>query len=392
MNSKPRLFFKAFGIFGFILISLTCALAFSYMKTGSLPFGGAPERVNFLLLGLDEDKTRTDVVIAGSFLTNSGELRILSVPRDTYAVMPEERLVMVKSYNAYAPDDGVMKLTEVRHYAGKENGAKYVTAQVEELLGVTFDYYMEIDLEGFRQVIDALGGVEFDVPTRMTRDDPYINLYPGKQLLDGAAAEQLVRFRGYASADKGRVNTQQQFLKALISRLSENGMKSLPSIAFTLAKCVDTNFPLADTPKYIKYAKNFNADNIKTYVLPTSPYWFRNKAFEKLDARETAEIAREVFFEKGLEDSFSETIRVLNGGRVNGLAAKKRDALIADGYNVTDIGDYHGSENAKTRIIVRQNGIGDDLRRYFDDPIVETNKNSLTDEDILIVLGTEEGE
>jgi LCP family protein required for cell wall assembly len=403
-GKKTRVFVKALVISTVILSALLIGVFLLNTRffgiggvAGSVNiFGAVPERVNFLILGVDEGKTRTDTIIAGSFLPKNGVLRVVSVPRDTYVVMPNDRLTVVKSYNPYVSDDGVMKLTEVKHHAGAENGVQYAVAQVQELLGVTFDFYMEIDIEGFRGVVDAVGGVEFDVPARMTHDDPYINLYPGVQLLDGKAAEGLVRYRGYANGDKGRVETQQKFLKALIKRMFEDGnaLKSVPAMASAFLQYVDTDFPLADVPKYAGYIKDFTPNNIESYVLPSSPYKFRGKSFEKLDEAATAEIIDAIFYQKDASDgapesSLGKTIAVLNGGYVSGLAAKTRDALGADGYDVAAIGDYDGVKEPHTRIIVKKRGQGEDLTRYFNNASIEVDLGFSDECDIVIILGTD---
>ena len=93
---------------------------------------------------------------------------------------------------------GQCKLTELHAYAGKENRNAFSVAMLEDILGVQIDYYVKVNLDAFRQIVDAVGGVDFDVPMDMYWDmsdngGPVINLKAGMQHLDGAKAEQLVR-------------------------------------------------------------------------------------------------------------------------------------------------------------------------------------------------------
>ena len=85
------------------------------------------------------------------------------------------------------------------------------------------DYTVSVDLQGFVALVDAIGGVTFDVPINMNYEDPYQNLYihisKGVQTLSGADALKVVRFReGYATQDIGRMETQQNFSRPWPSR------------------------------------------------------------------------------------------------------------------------------------------------------------------------------
>lgn len=368
---------------------------------GILPsiFDTAPEKVNFLILGTDGDGTRTDTIIVGCFLPKEGRIALVSVPRDTMVTMPEDRLNIVKSYNDYAPDDGVMKLNEVHHHAGKENGIEFVQKQIEELLGINLDFYAEINLEGLRYVVDALGGVTFNVPERMYYKDPIqnllINLQPGEQLLDGDQAEQLIRYRSYVRGDLQRVEVQQQFMKAMAGQIlaSDSLWQKMPSLISASLKYMRTDFNITDVPKYLKYAKNISVENIVTFTLPTTTTKRYGKDYQLLVEDETQAIIQYVF-EEGFppapvdNTSMGKSISVLNGGTTAGLAGKTKDRLNADGFTVEHVGDYNGQKQVSTRIIVNAEGQGQDLTNYFVDSQIEVNPSFTNDYDIVIILGT----
>ncbi len=368
---------------------------------GILPsiFDTAPEKVNFLILGTDGDGTRTDTIIVGCFLPKEGRIALVSVPRDTMVTMPEDRLNIVKSYNDYAPDDGVMKLNEVHHHAGKENGIEFVQKQIEELLGINLDFYAEINLEGLRYVVDALGGVTFNVPERMYYKDPIqnllINLQPGEQLLDGDQAEQLIRYRSYVRGDLQRVEVQQQFMKAMAGQIlaSDSLWQKMPSLISASLKYMRTDFNITDVPKYLKYAKNISVENIVTFTLPTTTTKRYGKDYQLLVEDETQAIIQYVF-EEGFppapvdNTSMGKSISVLNGGTTAGLAGKTKDRLNADGFTVEHVGDYNGQKQVSTRIIVNAEGQGQDLTDYFVDSKIEVNPSFTNDYDIVIILGT----
>jgi anionic cell wall polymer biosynthesis LytR-Cps2A-Psr (LCP) family protein len=107
-------------------------------------------------------------------------------------------------------------------------------------LGIPIDYTVQVNLNGFVQLVDAIGGVEFDVPINMDYDDPYqglsIHLSSGAQNLSGEEALGFLRYRsGYASGDIGRLDAQKLFLNALVDKLVK--MKDV-SAYFTLFKTV----------------------------------------------------------------------------------------------------------------------------------------------------------
>ena len=185
--------------------------------------------INVAVLGTDEDGFRADVNMLVSFNTTTKELHMISVPRDTRVVMTDEMIRHLYKEGAYIPQQngvyGQCKLTELHAYAGEGNRSTFSVAMMEELLGVSIDYYIKFDLTAFRQVVDAVGGVDFYVPQDMYWDmtdtgGPLINLKEGMQHLDGAKAEQLVRFRdGYVQKDLKRIEVQQEFIMALIDKV-----------------------------------------------------------------------------------------------------------------------------------------------------------------------------
>jgi LCP family protein required for cell wall assembly len=191
--------------------------------------------IQVLVMGVDErdhlQGSRTDTMmlvrIAGD------QVRVLSLPRDT--------MVKIEGHEQ-------SKLNSAYTYGGVVL-AKQVTG---ELLQMPVDYYVKVNLAGFQRLVDLMGGVQYNVPEAMHYVDPtdgtYIDLQPGPQLLDGAKAEQLVRFRHDAIGDDmGRIHRQQEFLKAAISQaLTPANLLKLPSLISTARSYVDTDIPLGD--------------------------------------------------------------------------------------------------------------------------------------------------
>ena len=175
---------------------------------------------NILLVGTDGDSTRTDTLLIANLNTKEHTVSLMSIPRDTYI-----------TGNYVIP-----KINSVYSAAGQgDRGIRALTDKIRETLAIAVDGYVLVDLQGFEKTIDMVGGVEFDIPTDLQYDDDdeniHVDLKAGRQLLDGAHALQLCRYRsGAADMDIERAATQQEFLRALARKLA---------LSATLAKVKD---------------------------------------------------------------------------------------------------------------------------------------------------------
>lgn len=152
-----------------------------------------------LLLGV-ADQGGSDTIMLGVFDTEAKTASLISVPRDT-----------VVKYNG-----SNIKINAAYSYGGVEA----VSQCVSQMLAVPIDYYVTVNTRAFRDIVDEIDGVYFNVPVKMDYEDPYGDLYihinPGYQLLNGKQAEGVVRCRNcYSNADIGRSATQRAFLVAL---------------------------------------------------------------------------------------------------------------------------------------------------------------------------------
>ncbi len=171
-----------------------------------------------LMVGCDkrpDDIGRTDTIMLAFIQPQTGEAKVLSIPRDTYVTIP-----------------GGGK-TKINH-AYSFGGMPLTTATIESVFGIKVDNYVEVDFNGFAALVDALGGVTLDIPQKMVNPLEGINLAAGdNQRLDGARALQFVRFREPLQADIGRINRQQQFIKAVINEVTT------PGVILKIPKLVD---------------------------------------------------------------------------------------------------------------------------------------------------------
>lgn len=220
-------------------------------------------RINALLIGIEEEG-RSDTMVFASFDPDTKSVDLISIPRDTY--------YWIKGYN----DAGNRKLNAsyIRNIRkGHDKAANAVKNAVENILGVPIHHYATVSYDGVEKIVDSLGGVEVNVPFHMVYEDTtpghkplYINIPKGKQMLDGEEAVKFLRYRkGYSDGDLGRIEAQQQFIKAALKKaLSFN----LPKVAITAAKEVKTDVSLVDVPIYAAKAIGMKMENVEAHTLP----------------------------------------------------------------------------------------------------------------------------
>lgn len=362
-----------------------------------------PEYTNILVACTDEDEGRTDAIMLISYNSISKKINVVSIPRDTRVDIPDYQWeVMVKNFPVIKNDNpSLKKINAIPNY-GKEQGMKFLEEYLEDLLGININYYVHFNLEGFRYIIDSVGGIEFDVPIKMRWPDPYIHLDPGLQLLDGEKAEQLLRFRkGYPNQDLGRVETQQKFVKVFIEKVTKlDTILSNPSAYLTtLVKYVDTNITISDVLKYLPEIKAFDSKNIQGFTLPNTIEKINGISFVEVDKSEALEFGYEIFKKPTVkeedivyEDSFDKSIIILNGSFTSGLASKTKELLESNGYIIGKIGDYEGDKNSQTIIYVENDGMGSDIKKFFTNAVIKVSpyKKEEYGYDIVIVLGKDE--
>ena len=228
-------------------------------------FGTGP--VNVLLMGLDEGRTRTDVVVLAHLEPRKGMLTLLSLPRDTLVEIDCAPL----SEWCVTPD----KLAHAHAYGG-ERGPEVTVETVERLLGVDIDHWVRVDFEGFQKVVDLLGGVDLVIDQDMHYEDPYVDpplhihfeASEEPQHLDGQRALEFVRYRG-VTGDIGRTERTKQFLVALARKAPETqSLTRLPSAIRTGLAYVDTDIDVRTAFSLAIAALRVDLDRTRMETLP----------------------------------------------------------------------------------------------------------------------------
>ena len=223
---------------GFLLALALCATAFfvgaeeTEQEEPTDVFLQKERVTRILLLGCDRASGLSDSILLVSINEDDKCVSILQIPRDTYAEYTE------KSYK---------KINGALSTLG-ESGTKDFFAQA---LGVPIHHFAVIKLDLFCKMVDAIGGVDIDVPQKMEYHDPaqdlHISLDTGRQHLDGKAAEHFVRYRsGYVNADLGRLDAQKMFLRAFAHKCRELTAQDYFRLAGASLTGVQTDLGIAE--------------------------------------------------------------------------------------------------------------------------------------------------
>ncbi len=220
----------------------------------------------FLLFGTDKEGTNTDTIMVVSYDVGNQKLNLMSIPRDTMVNVGWD----------------IKKINSVYGMRGLNGFQK----QIAKLIGFTPDYYVKIDLQAFVDVVDLIGGVEYDVPFPMHYHDPYqdlsIDLEPGLQTLNGEQAMGLVRFRksdrsssgrvtGYD--DTGRVQTQQAFLREMFKKCVKlTNWTKISSYVEIFEKNVESDLSLGNMLWFARQAMFLEEDGFLTVTAPGNYY------------------------------------------------------------------------------------------------------------------------
>ncbi len=245
------------------------------------------ERLNVLLLGIDarrgETMARTDSIILASVDPESKQMSLLSIPRDTRVNIPRH---------------GWDKINSAAVYGGPQMSMKVVS----DLLGIPVKHYVLTNFSGFKDIVDALGGVTMDVERNMYHEDITdggiyrINLKKGVQRLDGDKALQYVRFRDYDLGDIDRTKYQQKFLVALTKEmLQPSTITKLPKLIPEINRYVKTNLSMSDMLTMASAARQLADGNIVCQTLPGRPLDINGGSYWGVDPAEAKQMVTNLF-------------------------------------------------------------------------------------------------
>lgn len=331
------------------------------------------DKITFLVIGIsgyEEDYKLADTIMLCSYDPKGQKASILSIPRDTYVGKNKTKASASYKINAV--------------YRNGENIDGMIES-IEGIVGLEINNYIIVDTDALIQIVDAIGGVEFDVPIDMKYDDVtqdlHIDLKAGYQRLNGQQAEWLVRFRHnndgtsypseYGDNDIGRMRTQREFIQATLQQtLKPENILNLNKIAQIAFNNITTNMTFETIKDYIPYAVNFSTENLQTGTLPGVSELRNGVWIYTINTKETAQMVEELFADEEIEEETNDNtttdtsttsndtaqtikIELLNGTGKSSILSEVTKLLKEKGYNVTKTGNTNST--TKTSIINRTN-------------------------------------
>ena len=370
------------------------------------------KEIKVLILGVstDLDSELTDTIMVASYNPNTQTANLLSIPRDTFTGKNKSKATSSQKINCL--------------YNITRTPQKTLDA-VNEITGLDIKYYMVIKTEALVKLVDAIGGVEFNVPINMYYTDKtqnlVIDLKAGTQTIDGNKAEQLLRFRHnndgtsypveYGDNDFGRMRTQRDFIMATLKQtLKPSNIFKLGQILEIANENVETNLEISYVKDYIPYAVEFNTDNLKTAALPgTTPNLSQTNNVSIFVVNQTAakELIQSMFYSDETENEDENTntisnntigsdttttskvtIELLNGSGDKTKLEKAKTVLEEAGYEVKKTGNT--TAISKT-IITNKKDIKNEKLKNIKETLgvgnISTNKSSSSLVDVTIVIG-----
>ena len=355
-KKKKHPFLKRF----FLLLLLILVIIATYFIYGTIKNGGGLSGLLSTVLGqsseeienlepisalvLGSSQNMTDTIMIAKYNPKTQQAYLLSIPRDTF----------VGTYKTSAKaSDKINSL-----YQGKY--PEKTLSAVNKLTGLDLKYYVVVDTEALKSLVDAIGGVY---------------LKKGPQVLDGDKAEQVVRFRhnkngtsypaSYGDNDMGRMKTQRNFLKAVMKQtLKPENIFKIKEFLDITKKHVKTNISIDLLKKYVPSAVNFDTENLQTETLPGNPekcngVWLfildkakSKKYIQELDQKllgQTDEEETTNNSENKKDNTSKIKIEILNGSGNSANLTKLTTSLKKKGYTVSKVGKTNST--AKTSII-----------------------------------------
>ena len=299
-----------------------------------------------LVMGISEDISTelTDTIMLCAYFPQEQKVSILSIPRDTFVGDDKDNTTSYDKINAL-------------YQKSPENTLK----AVRKLTGVDVRNYVVINNNALEKVIDAVGGIYFDVPIDMWYDDPtqdlHIYINKGYQLLNGENAVKVLRFRHnndmstypkeYGEQDLGRMRTQREFIKAAAEQiLSSNNILKLNEILEIVFDNIQTNLSISELIKYIPSATEFNVENMKTEALPGVADYLGALSFFIVDENQSEQMVSSLFSlsideinenkEKFAEESKSKKSNKSKKKKENVISNNTIDSITTTTSNVVD--------------------------------------------------------
>ena len=373
------------------------------------------------VLCMGQSEGMTDTIIVAKYSPKNQQASIMSIPRDSYIGESRASATSYDKINSRYQED-----------------PQETIDAVNDLTGLNIKYYVTVDTKALRELVDAIGGVEFDVPIDMDYDDSSqdlaIHLKKGYQRLNGEQAEGVVRFRHnndyttypeeYGDNDLGRMRTQREFITTVLKQtLKATNITKINELINIAQKRVETNLSWEIIKNYLVGLLDFDTENLRTGVLPGAPEYINEISFFLVDRDEAKSLVKELFLSQpsDVQNDKTETndsdedstdsdnttsassstttssarrpsslnIEIINGTGTKSKFSTAQDQLEARGYEIAEKGTTNVTP--KTIIINRKDNNAEttnELKALLCTGITTTGEDT-GDIDYTIIIGTD---
>ncbi|MBI1833659.1 MAG: LCP family protein [Candidatus Andersenbacteria bacterium] len=396
-------------------------------SSGEFLAGEEEGRINVMLLAVGGEghsgENLADTIMVVSIHPKNGDVSLLSIPRDLYVQVPGE--------DYFSKINSVHAIGEAQ---GEHKGPQLLREKVEEITGQPIHYYARVDFTAFKSIVDAVGGVNITIENSFTDYWHKISFPAGTETMNGERALAYARARyieGPEGGDFKRAARQQQLLLALREKVfSVNtafDFGAVNQILESLANNIRTDMQLWEMKRFFELARLIDRTKVHSVVLTTGHNGVLVGTTEVLggqpasvlrtrtgDYSEIQSIAANIFSEdvsKSIEPTQAPTtptpapaekeeeqakpsVEIRNGTNVAGLAARTRDQLTSEGYEVTGIGNAATRDKKETVVYQIANTAADGVQAIAE--LLEASSTTDVPEDeaeseadVLIILGAD---
>jgi len=311
-----------------------------------------------LVMGVDnregETRARSDTLIVMRVDPRERGAAMVSIPRDTRVVIPGHGTNKVNAANALG-------------------GPALVIETVQELTGLPISKYIEIDFDGFKELVDAIGGVTVNVPQTIVDpqagnyDPAAYKLYAGEQKLNGTQALTFVRSRKFPEGDLQRIKNQQVFLRAVLKESLQIGNAfRVKSIIDAVVDNVTTNFTVGELLQLATDMNGMDQQALETATMPGSPQYINGVSYVIMDEDAFAAMVERMKRGDPLDAAkgsgaevmlmpYQVTVDVRNGAGLDGVAADAARRLKRVDFQVTQVGNMNQFVYGETLIVHKDN-------------------------------------
>lgn len=317
---------------------------------------------------------RSDTLMVASYDPELESLSLLSIPRDTLVEIPGRRY-----------EDKI-------NHALAFGGIDLTMRTVSQLLNIPLRYYVHVQTDGFRRIVDAVGGVPIYIEKDMRYTDRagglYINLKQGDQVLDGGQAEGYVRYR--LDSDLKRVERQQKFVAAALKQALRPANILKINQFFTIAfESIKTNIPVSVGLRYLSIIESFKSGNVNSYTIEgDDSVWINGINYFVADRNKLDDLV-ETYFYSGIEEQNNQqiTVKVLVGNGDNASGEKAVQMLRKHGFRVLGLAQADTDDHRISQVVgtSKETALAVAQVLVLHDVLVDPQAS--TDADVVVIVG-----